>query len=244
MVQKRGERILDLHCAGHTYREIASITGAAKSVISYWVTRKGAMTKRERARLRELRRQRVRTVARKGSEAAQRMWHKARQAVRAEARREFRRYARDPFFTFGLGLYAGEGRKEHDVAMTNLDCRLLGMFATWCTRFLGVRSFNGSMHTHEADRYVEFQRDVGRQVRVPIAWSPRPVRPLAKPGAYERPYGAVRLRVRGCRLGIVRVQAWLDCLKDSRWRSSRGKTPGCGPGNAGSTPARHPNHGA
>lgn len=211
MVQKlrtRGERILELHRAGHSYSEIRALEGFSKGLISYWVS-KDVKSVIGYARLEQRRKKQQRASAKRGRATIRSNYVRECALEVRRARAEFRAFKVDAFFMFGLGLYAGDGRKEQAVELSNLDLALLRVYVRWCSKFLGVRLFSAAMWTHHVRRYACYQREVEQSVGVSLRWAHAPNKP-ANTNKYPRAFGTVKIRALGCHLGSLRVRTWLS----------------------------------
>jgi len=215
-MKSRGMRILALYRAGKTYREIREVTRDPKSVIHYWIKRYGKLGERDRKKL-EAHRERRREEARKrGLQkiALRRANH--RTLLENESKRQFESLCKDPFFLFGLALYAGEGGKK-ELAMANLDCKLLAIFVKWVRKYLDRNAgFSGSIFASGRHGYSRICRQIERLIKVKVRWAKFPLSPKSKGMEYARNYGVVLLKVRGVHLGWFKVGTWINCAV-GRW---------------------------
>ena len=165
-----------LRALGHTYAEIAELTGASKGSISLWVR---DVTMTHDARDRHLVRLRdARAAAGRGSS---RRADSRRDAVRAAAQRELGiRSARD-LFVAGVALYWAEGskskpwRRQSRVVFINSDLSVVRLFLDWLD-LVGVDESDRSyrLNIHESADVSTQQAWWACQLRLPLASFSRP----------------------------------------------------------------------
>jgi hypothetical protein len=140
-----------------------------------------------------------------------------RAAWRSEGIRLWERWRDDPFFTFGIALYWGEGTKSPrgryspSLALTNSDPALLRVWLTWCRRYFPERPIKYSLHLHDtadADAACAFwQRELGI-TNISVR------RAVSRASARHRqtlPNGTLRVRIgRGSVECFTKMHVWLE----------------------------------
>lgn len=203
--------LLPLIRSGLAYATISLKTGVPLGTVKYWGSRYGKLSDQELKTLDAKRRGRLEQSQKKGNLAICEKWRKRREIVACKALREYKKFSKQPFFMFGLALYAGEGRKQDVVSMGNLDLKMLHVFILWCKRYLHARKFSGRIQMRDIHGYRGVCKSLSITLRNKIKWSEIPKKPDPRSvGAYPRAFGVVDIILVEVPMAWVRVNTWLQ----------------------------------
>ncbi len=136
---KDRKKVLHLRRKKKSYTEIQSLTKISKSTLSNWLSEEDWSVKIKD----ELTEKSLRNYKANLLRSMEVMAEKKRirhDAFRKEAQVAYMRFKNDPLFSFGLGLYWGEGDKKSGsmVAVTNTDPNILRVTVLFYRKYLNL----------------------------------------------------------------------------------------------------------
>lgn len=205
-METKKEMAFRLRRSGLTYSEIAKQTGLTKSTLSYHLTgipftpNSETVVRIGQARLRAYETKRKKKLA-------------SIELARHEAEQEIGLISERDVFMLGIGIYAGEGSKTHDlVRLVNSDPRILRLFIRWL-RKLGASETNFALRIHAypetdskaAERYWLKELELPLSSLQKMCIDTRKGKSKAREGA--QPYGTAHLTI--CSKGNKRLGVFL-----------------------------------
>lgn len=214
--KKRNEQIRRLRREGHTIKEIVSVVGCAKSVVSYHC-KNIEITPRVRRKQME---NKTFPHQHLGFKSASKRWNQLKNSVREQAVAEWESVRTDPLMMSFLGLYWGDGHKRAGAAktsvvgVTNNDYYFI-LAAYQCLVKLTDKVLTASITyypSHDKDECREFWSKLLPEARIKM-YSVKDQR--ISPSEEILPccqYGRCTLRVSDWALWH-KIMSWLDCWK-------------------------------
>ena|SRR3989344_1623102 len=152
------EEAIELRVQGLSYNEIKERLNVAKSTLSLWL-RDVQLSDEARRRILDrigkgLERSRFLAAQRNVGARQQR-----ERIVRIMATAYFERFKSDPFFAYGLALYAAEGSKRNTyLSLINSDPKLVKLFIHWLEHYLKIGRSMIKLRLYIPDHYRGLNR--------------------------------------------------------------------------------------
>lgn len=132
---------------------------------------------------------------------------------RAEAKQIWDTAKHDPFFTFGVALYWGEGNKTGGLILVNMDPKVIRVWISWCRKYFPACDFHGAVLVHPDVDVIKAKRFWARVMgKTPRVWVNRHGRKGAGSGTAHGKvrHGTARVTIaRGSTECLVKMLQWI-----------------------------------
>jgi len=213
-------KAIRLRKQGNSIRQIAAITGASASGVSYWC-RNISLTKKQQNLLTKNQKSRFYAGVLKSAENLKRKRKELTKKLNNEGIKEVGKLSERELFVAGLGLYWGEGYRSHEmIGFTSKDEEIIKFILPWFKKFLKTKDqdfiLRVSINNKQKNRIKTVQNYWSKITKISLNQFTKPSFIKAKQNkiyfSNNNYYGTLRITVRKSRNMHRKMMGWIDGL--------------------------------